>query len=289
MKEKNSLAGKLQRSLKKDGLSRRTINLFRRIIYDHYHKAQRTFPWRRTKNPYRILVSEVMLQQTQVERVLDKYSLFIRTFPNFKSLAHARLSEVLEAWQGLGYNRRAIALKKIAEIVMKDYKGRLPVKEEELLSLPGIGTYTASAICTFALNKPTLFIETNIRRVFIHFFFHDRTSIKDEEIIPLLESTLDRKNPREFYYALMDYGVRLKKEVQNPNMRSAHYQKQSRFQGSNRQIRGMILREVMKKGHIRETTLISKLKRDDLRVKENLEQLAQEGFLKRRGDTITIA
>jgi A/G-specific adenine glycosylase len=189
------------------------------------------------RDSYRILVSEIMLQQTQVERVLDKYKVFIRIFPDFSSLAVAPLADILKVWQGLGYNRRAVALQKIAISVMKESRGRLPVTREELLKLPGIGKYTASAILTFACNQPNIFIETNIRRVFIHFFFRDRENISDAEILPLIEMTLDAGNPREWYYALMDYGAMLKKTVENPNRKSSHYKKQAPFHGSNRQLR----------------------------------------------------
>jgi len=246
-------------------------------------------PWRRTKDPYRILISEVMLQQTQVERVLTKYREFIRAFPNFSTLAKAELSEVLKVWQGMGYNRRGIALKRLAEIVMQGHNGKLPSDPEELIKLPGIGRYSAAAIHTFATNRPTLFIETNIRRVYIHFFFEDREGIWDEEIMPLVEKTMDRENPREWYYALMDYGVKLKKEVTNPNRRSAHYTKQSRFEGSQRQVRGMILKAVLQNPGISRASLRKKLAIVPNNFDQILDGLVAEGFLKKAGNKILIA
>ncbi len=229
-----------------------------------------------------------MLQQTQVERVLDKYGTFIRSFPGFASLARAPLHEILRAWQGMGYNRRAIALKRIAEIVTKEFRGRLPSSEDDLVKLPGIGKYTASAILAFAFDRPTVFIETNIRRVFIYFFFRGRNDVNDLEIFPLVEKTLDRASPREWYYALMDYGVMLKKEFENPNRRSAHYRRQSAFQGSNRQLRGMILKLLVKKQYVTEPVIVDCLEADPEKVRENLAALQKEGFIKKKGKCFRI-
>jgi A/G-specific adenine glycosylase len=225
--------------------SKDSIAAFRRTVKAFFRKNRRPMPWRETADPYHIVVSEIMLQQTQVERVWDKYLAFVRRFPDFQALASARLQEVLALWQGLGYNRRAIALKKISETVIAAHGGALPASVETLTTLPGIGHATASSIAAFAFNLPSVFIETNIRRVFIHHFFDDRTDVHDNEILPLVEATLDRKHPREWYYALMDYGTALKKELPNPNRRSKHYTKQSKFEGSTRQKRGAILRFVL--------------------------------------------
>jgi A/G-specific adenine glycosylase len=157
------------------------------------------------------------------------------------------------------------------------------------MTLPGIGRATASEISTFAFNRPTVFIETNIRRVFIHHFFQKENHVRDTEILPLVEKTLDSSNPRKWYFALMDYGVMLKKEYQNPNRRSAHYQKQAPFEDSDRQIRGMILKALVFEHNIPEGKIIRKLGTSPERVKENLIQLQREGFLKKRGNRFTIA
>src|SRR5574337_224310 len=151
------------------------IRKFQKTIYCYYRKYGRTFPWRITHNPYHILISEIMLQQTQVQRVMGKYEPFINAFPDFSSLARAQLRMIMRQWQGLGYNRRAIALKQIAQRVMEEFHGELPSSVETLMTFPGIGRATASAISAFAFHIPAVFIETNIRRVFIHVFFHDRT------------------------------------------------------------------------------------------------------------------
>ena len=263
--------------------------IFRKIIYQHYRENPRILPWRKTRSPYRILISEIMLQQTQVERVIEKYRLFVRRYPGFPALSEASLADIFGVWQGLGYNRRALALKRIAETVMRDFKGRLPRDEEELIKLPGIGKYTASAVYTFVQNKPSLFIETNIRRVFIHFFFEGKDDVRDDEILPIIGMTLDNINPREWYYALMDYGVMLKKSFRNPNRRSAHYQRQSPFNGSNRQVRGMILKTLVKNPGISSREIVRRLNADPERVRENLERLKQEGFLTGKGRVLFIA
>lgn len=228
-------------------VSKKTIRHFHRSIWQYYRRHRRNLPWRRTFNPYRILVSEVMLQQTQVSRVLQKYPIFIKQFPNFKALNQAPVRNVLMVWQGLGYNRRALMLKKLSGIVMEKYRGELPQHQEILEILPGIGKTTAGAIAAFAFLKPSHFIETNIRRVYIHFFFPRRNKVSDAEILELVRRTVSKKDPREWYYALMDYGAMLGKTIANPNRRSMHYIKQSPFQGSHRELRGKLLRFLLKK------------------------------------------
>ncbi len=275
-------------SIRTRGLTAQTIRSFQKLIFTHYREHQRPMPWRRSKNAYRVILSEVMLQQTQVERVLVKYPEFLKAFPDLFSLAKAPLAEVLRIWQGMGYNRRALSLKKLAELVMHDYQGKLPMDPEELVKLPGIGEYSASAIYTFTTNKTSLFIETNIRRVFIHFFFDDREGIRDNEIMPLVEKTLDQHNPREWYYALMDYGVKLKKEVANPNCRSAHYAKQSKFEGSDRQVRGMILKALLKKSGITTAALKRKLTTVPNNFDQILSGLIAEGFIIKAGGKLVI-
>lgn len=182
-----------------------------------------------------------MLQQTQVSRAVPKYQQFLERFPSFTVLADAPLGDVLRAWSGLGYNRRAKFLWECAKRVVTEHKGQLPKTTAELIKLPGIGPNTAGAVLAYAFNKPALFIETNIRTVFIHHFFMDRQSIGDKEILDLVARTLPDQ-PREWYWALMDYGSYLKQTVGNLNTASKHYTKQSRFEGSSRQVRGRILR-----------------------------------------------
>lgn len=253
---------------------------FQKIVWDYYRKYGRDLAWRQTTDAYRITVSEIMLQQTQVERVIPYYERFIKKFPTFRALGRAPVSQVLLAWQGLGYNRRALNLQKLAQIVTEKYKGKLPDTVEELDALPGIGKGTAGSLSAFVFNKPVTFIETNIRRVFIHHFFADKKVVHDEDILKLVKKTIDKKNAREWYYALMDYGSHLGKKIENPNRKSAHYAKQSKFEGSDRQLRGELLREILKGSAVDEKKFAKVYHQPLARVKRILKVLEAEGFLK---------
>jgi A/G-specific adenine glycosylase len=264
------------------------LRSFQHKIWDYYREHGRAMPWRETSNPYHILVSELMLQQTQVPRVLEKYREFIVRFPDAAALAKAPLRSVLRVWQGLGYNRRALALQQIARIVVERCKGNVPSSLDELVKLPGIGKATASAILAFAFNQPVVFIETNIRTVFIHFFFADRDAVSDEEILPLVVQTLDVDNPREWYYALMDYGAFLKKTSANAGRKSRHYHKQSPFDGSNRQVRGRIVRYLTREGKKTEGELVKQLGLNAGKVMSALLDLEKEGMITRKGTILKI-
>ena len=270
-------------------LTQRQKQQFQMIVYAHYNDYGRDLPWRKTEDPYAIVVSEIMLQQTQVNRVVDKYHAFMEAFPSVLSLARAPLHEVLRIWQGLGYNRRALSLKKLAEMVVADYDGEIPADVRHLMKLPGIGPATAHSICAFAFNQPVVFIETNIRTVFIHHFFNDRNEVQDGEIRPLVEQTLDRENPGRWYNAVMDYGVELKKQFANPGQKSAHYKKQAPFEGSNRQVRGAILKTLMKKRRFTRAELIEALPYDAPVITTNIKQLVKEGLVAQKGTYIYIA
>jgi A/G-specific adenine glycosylase len=270
-------------------LSAEQIGKFRENVYDYYRNHGRDLPWRKTSDPYRILVSEIMLQQTQVARVLEKYGQFIHMFPAIESVARASLWDILKVWQGLGYNRRALALKRAAEMVVAHHDGNIPARIDSLQALPGIGTTTAHAICAFAFNEPTVFIETNIRTVFIYHFFRNTHNVRDREILPIVSQTLDAEDPRIWYHALMDYGAGLKKRHANPSRRSAHYQKQSPFEGSNRQIRGAILQALVKKPRVYQGVLVEAIPFRAEAVKQNLEQLEKEGLIVKKGRYVSIA
>lgn len=252
---------------------------FVRVVWEYYERhGRRSLPWRHTHNPYRILVSEIMLQQTQVERVIPKYREFLRHFPTLKTLAHASLGDVLRVWQGLGYNRRAKMLHACARTVVTERKGRLPTTHSALMELPGIGHYTAGAVMAFAWNQPLPVIETNIRSVYLHHFFTDATDVPDSALMPYIERTLDTTRVREWYYALMDYGVYVKKTVGNPNSRSKHHVVQSTFKGSDREIRGAILRALLHMEMTRQS-LHQALPFEDVRVDAQLECLTKEGMI----------
>lgn len=286
---------------------------FRERIWEWYHDNARDLPWRDDPTPYQVLVSEVMLQQTQVSRVLVKYAEWMQTFPTLETLAAASVAEVTAAWQGLGYNRRGLWLRQAAIMIINDFDGALPRDVAELAKLPGIGPNTAGSIAVFAYNEPVVFIETNIRRVFIHEFFGGglaaagsvsvttRESLRsgdvvavpdvaawkqnpplppldgavdDRALLPLIEAALDRDEPRQWYYALMDYGSWLATQVPNPNRRSKHYAVQSKFEGSARQVRGEILRRALE-GSLSVVDLAA----IDERAPKLAGDLLKEGFL----------
>src|SRR5574344_34959 len=239
-------------------LSLNEIQKFQKKILQFATANYRDFPWRNTVDPYEILVSEVMLQQTQTERVVPKYVEWLAAFPTVQSLAKASLTEVLTHWSGLGYNRRARFLQQAAQIVVQKDAGKCPTDAILIDQLPGVGEYTAKAVACFAFGAKEVFIETNIRTVFINEFFQNdgsaidsvditnKKGIDDKTIIPLIEQTVYEKDVRLWYYALMDYGAHIKKEVVNPNRRSKSYTKQSKFSGSLRQARGAIIRQLTK-------------------------------------------
>jgi A/G-specific adenine glycosylase len=273
-----------------------TISAFKKGIWSYYHRSGRgQLPWRQTRDPYAILVSEIMLQQTQVTRVTEHYKRFLKRFPNFRSLARAKTGDVLAVWQGLGYNRRALFLHRTAGIVAAQYDGHLPDNRAALMALPGIGKGTSGALLAFAFNKPEVFIETNIRRVFIHFFFPRRRKVTDVELERYIKRSVDIKHAREWYWALMDYGAtmptaRAAIKVVNPNHRSAHYKRQSAFVGSDRELRGKIVRSALAAGRVKVSTkeLFKKMGVPLDRLDKVLGGLEREGFIVRKRDYICI-
>lgn len=256
-----------------------------RLWYRRY--GRHTLPWRLTRDPYRVLVSEVMLQQTQAGRVIPKYREFLRAFPTLRALARAPTHRILEVWQGMGYNRRALYLKHLAGILAGERLGRIPQEPEALRKLPGIGRATAGAIAAFAFSKRVAFLETNIRRVYIHFFFRHRAAVRDAEILKKVEATLPKRFIREWYYGLMDYGALVLTKIPNPNRRSAHYHRPPRFRGSRRQVRGRILTEVVRGGGLPLAELRSRLRRDPVlksyatprRFQGVIRQLLRDGLI----------
>lgn len=260
-------------------LAKNKIKSFQNFVWDFYKNHGRLFSWRNVDSAYKVLISEIMLQQTQTHRVEKKYDTFIMVLPNFKALASVPLKKILHLWQGLGYNRRALYLQQIAKKVIGECNGEFPMDVTILATFPGIGKATAASICAFAYNMPTIFIETNIRTVFIYSFFPQQEGIKDNDILVLVEQTLDRSNPREWYYALMDYGVTLKKMHPNLSKKSAHYTKQSKFEGSDRQIRGNILKILIEHGKISKNRLTILLNNDVARIEHILQKLCNEGLV----------
>ncbi len=238
-------------------------------------------PWRDQPTPFHVVISEVMLQQTQVARVLQKYPAFIAEFPDFHRLATARTAKVLSAWQGMGYNRRALNLQRLSQIVVQKHRSIFPDDPAKLILFPGIGPATAGSIAAFAFNQPVVFIETNIRRVFIYHFFPNADTVSDTELMPLVEAALDKSSPREWYYALMDYGTHLAKTVPNPNRRSQHYNPQPKFEGSDRQLRGRLIRLLLEFPVLTGQAIMQHFPDENPeRVTRLLEQLTKEGFFK---------
>jgi A/G-specific adenine glycosylase len=233
------------------------------------------FPWRQNTDPWGVLVSEFMLQQTQTDKVIPDWERWRRLWPSPADLARSPQEAVMREWSGLGYNRRARYIRDSAVKIAGDCRGRVPQTPSELRALPGIGPYTAGAIACFGYNYPAIFIETNIRAAALHFFFNGREGVKDSEVFPVLEAVLDRENPRKWYWALMDYGAALKKITVNPNRKSAHYTRQPPFEGSFRQMRGMVVKALAFQGPSTAEDLARQTgigKADLYRVVENLKK-----------------
>ena len=261
---------------------------FLSCIYDFYDSNYRHLPWRNTENPYHILVSEVMLQQTQVSRVIDKYLLFIKKFPTIEALATSSLYDVLAVWQGLGYNRRAQYLWQAAQIIVSQYNGNMPDDEAELQKLPGLGKASAASVCIFAFGKPALYIETNVRTVYIYSFFEGNQSVPDAMVKPLLEATIDTKNPKKFYNALMDCGTYIKQHY-NYSRYSAHYTVQTPYKTSLRKVRGDIVRYIVNYGATRKDILVQSLGYSPDKIQKALEALSRENLVCEENGMYTIA
>ena len=248
-------------------------------VHSWYALNGRVFPWRETTDPYHILLSEMMLQQTQTQRVLPKYRLFLDLWPDFLTLSRASLTDILLAWKGLGYNRRAKALKQIAQRT-HEWGYTLPPDYETLLQLPMVGPATASALMAFSYGEPAIYLETNIRRVILHYFFQDEPSVHDRSIVGVLSSLSQLQDDhRHWYYALMDIGVQLKASGINPNRRSLHYSRQTPFEDSSRQVRSTVLDIITTGGGQVIDDLDAALSFSRDRIVSALESLIADGIL----------
>lgn len=260
------------------------LQQFQAFLLRWYQCYGRTnLPWRQTRDPYAILVSELMLQQTQVNRVIPKYQAFLQLFPDLKTLRAAKLELVLLAWQGLGYNRRAKYLWQLAQVTLE-----LPSDPVALQKLPGIGPYTAGAIAAFAFNQSVTLIETNVRTVFLYHFFPGQTAVSDAELLPLIAATVPIGQARTWYAALMDYGSYLKSVLPNPSRQSKHHAKQSRFQGSARQVRGELLRLLLT-APATKPQLLSQLTSNTEHFETALAQLLKEQLIVEKNKCYCIA
>lgn len=260
---------------------------FQELIWQKGRELYREMPWRADTRPYYVLVSELMLQQTQVERVILKFQAFIAAFPDEKALARASLADVLKLWQGLGYNRRAKFLHEAAKLIVSEFAGVFPSDEVDLLRLPGVGKNTAGAIRAYAFNQPSIFIETNVRTVYLYHFFADRETVHDQEISKKLEETIDREHPREWYQALMDYGSYLKKAQGVRNIsQSKHYVKQAPLRGSVREVRGQIVRALAITDYSEEA--LREILSADERFTSALRGLIAEGLVGQTGGVLHL-
>ena len=269
-------------------VTQKRINTFQKKVLDFYEKhGRKDLPWRKNISPYSITVSEIMLQQTQVERVIPYFKKWMRVFPSWRALALAQARDVFLLWSGLGYNRRAQALHTIARTISFEHSGRLPRNEKALRALSGIGQYTARAIMCFASNTPSIFIETNIRTVFIHEFFKDKDMVADSELYPFIEKSIVKENPRLWYWALMDYGAMLKKEY-NFSRKSSAYKKQSPFKGSLREVRGAIIKYITQNGATNEQLFFEMLPFEKTKIQAALAGLLNDGLLRKEGGDIAF-
>ncbi len=262
-------------------MDRKKLMDLRKTVLDYYRKAGRhDLPWRKVQSPYAVFISEVMLQQTQVHRVLPKFEAFIKVFPDFKTLGKASLPEVYALWQGLGYNRRAKFLRDAAKIITEECKEILPSDKVLLQRLPGIGPYTAGAISAFAFGNPEAFVETNLRTVVTHHVFPRSRKVRDEHILKVLVQLQPKAGSaaQEWYAALMDYGSHLKQSGVRINNKSAHYTKQKAFKGSQREVRGAVVR-VLGLGKKKENELFSLLPFTQSKIRLALKALAHESLI----------
>lgn len=277
------------------------IEAFRERVYLAGRELYRDLPWRRTRDPYAIWVSEAMLQQTQVSRVDGRWQSWLDRFPSVDALAAATSADVLAEWQGLGYNRRALALWRAAQEICERHTGVMPQDEAALKALPGIGPATAAGIRAFAFDLPGVYLETNVRAVFLHELFPGAEDVPDSALRPLVaEACPDDSltiagadapcSPRTWYYALLDYGAYLKRTLPNPSRRSRENVRQSRFEGSHRQKRAVLVRLLLAAGVEGVSAVDAALELTEFEAKAGrvavseaaafgiLEELAAEGF-----------
>ena len=217
---------------------------FQRLILEWGRDNRRDMLWRNTRDPYKILVSEVMLQQTQVSRVLPKYEEFLCEFPTLKALADSSQASLLRTWQGLGYWNRALRLRDAARVIVNEFDGKFPRDPASLMQLPGVGPYTAGAVACFAFGSTEPFLDTNIRRVYLFFFFPGEDDVPDSRIMEIASRAVWTEDPREWGYALFDYGATELRD-RKINRRSRHYARQPAFEGSFRSFRTQALRHVL--------------------------------------------
>jgi A/G-specific adenine glycosylase len=254
-----------------------------------YEVNRRDLPWRRTTDPYAVLVSEVMLQQTQVARVVPKYSAFLDAFPTIETLATSALTDVLRLWRGLGYTNRAVRLRRCAQELASRTKAprraALPTTLEELIALPGIGPYTARALLVFASNADLAAVDANVRRVLTHELDLPR-DLSPAALQSVAETVLPRGRSRDWHNALMDYGALV---LTARATGIAPRTRQTRFEGSRRWQRSRLLGLLLDEGPHRLADLSALLGLEPAFLDGLVADLEDDGLLRHRGDTVSVA
>lgn len=254
-------------------LSTGRIVSFQHKIFSWWTTHKRDLPWRHTRDPYKIMVSEVMLQQTQVLRVIAKYREFIEVFPTVFDLAKASPAQVLRVWKGMGYNRRALYLQKAAKAIVEIYHGIFPENERELVKLPGLGTYTARALLVFAYGQDVPLVDTNIRQIIIHFFFNDQPQ-KESVIGDVAGQLVSKGKSWEWHQALMDYGALRLARARSGSLTKVSRKTSIPFKDSNRFYRGRII-DRLREGDIQERKLESEFKKKYRKPNDFLKAILQ--------------
>ncbi len=265
----------------------------REAVLAWFRPRRTAYPWRRTRDPYAVLVSEIMLQQTQAARVAAAFGPFLRRFPTVRALAAARRSDVLRAWGGLGYNRRAVALHEAARVIVREHEGRVPADPPALRRLPGVGPYTATATASLAFDAPVAAVDTNVRRITarVHTGLDEATPATTRG---LADAWLDPRGPGAWNQALMDLG----REVCRPRPRcevcplaavcafrargAEPRPRRSRsepFEGSNRQLRGAVIRVLRHRSPVTLGSLAREVDPEGERVRRVVAALAREGLV----------
>lgn len=274
------------------------IAQFNRTLFQWHKKNYRAMKWRDTSDPYHILVSEIMLQQTQVARVREKYAEFIKKFPTVKKLAQAPLREVLVLWSGLGYNRRAKYLHQCAKEVAVKYSGKFPNTYEELAALPAIGRSTAGALLAFSFGHDTPMIDTNIRRILSRAFFK-KSIPSDKELYAFASSIIPRGKGRAWNYAMLDLGATLctarghSDECPLSGLHGAvsdfiYKKPQKKFAGSDRFYRGKLLRHLILHKRILLSVVPKILELPEAKTAPIIKKLIAEKLIEIHGTRISL-
>ncbi|NTU58207.1 MAG: Fe-S cluster assembly protein HesB [Chlorobiaceae bacterium] len=257
-----------------------SVEAFREKIFEFYRHKGRVFPWRLTRDRYAVMVSEIMLQQTQADRVVPRFTAWMERFPDVSALAAASLRDVLQLWSGLGYNARGQRLHRAAAIIVEEYGGRVPSDPSILIRLPGLGPYSSRSIPIFADNFDMATVDTNIRRVLIH-ELRLPESITPAGMLQVAGDILPKGRSRDWHNALMDFGAL---ELTSRKTGIAPLTRQSRFKGSRRWYRGELLRELLAAGELSRQGLEERHADCRYGIGTIVDALVREGLVEEYGD-----